>query len=107
MPAMGAKSREVIWGAWIGAVKIHAEGARERATAAAREADRAEAYAWSIRMEGYGGPVQPSPTTGQCPSTADSVASKLSAIAVRPAQACRWTLSVDLATRRPGSWKRR
>ena len=61
---------------------------KARATAAAREADRAEAYAWSIRMEGYGGPAQPSPTIGQCPSTADSVASKLSAIAVRPAQAC-------------------
>ena len=88
MPAMGAKSREVIWGGRIGAVKINAEGVRERAMAAAREADRAEAYAWSIRMEGYGGPAQPSPTIGQCPSTADSVASKLSAIAVRPAQAC-------------------
>ena len=28
--------------------------------------DRAEAEAWSIRMEGYGGPAQPSPTIGQC-----------------------------------------
>lgn len=25
-----------------------------------------EARAWSIRMEGYGGPAQPSPTIGQC-----------------------------------------
>jgi hypothetical protein len=25
---------------------------------AAREADRAEAYAWSVQMEGYGGPAQ-------------------------------------------------
>ena len=33
---------------------------------AAREADRAEAYAWSVRMEGYGGPAQPSPTIAQC-----------------------------------------
>ncbi len=33
---------------------------------AAREADRAEADAWSIQMEGYGGPAQPSPTIGQC-----------------------------------------
>jgi hypothetical protein len=32
----------------------------------AREADRAEAYAWSVRMEGFGGPAQPSPTIGQC-----------------------------------------
>jgi hypothetical protein len=29
-------------------------------------ADRAEAEAWSIRMEGYGGPAQPSPTIAQC-----------------------------------------
>ena len=29
-------------------------------------ADRFEAEAWSIRMEGYGGPAQPSPTIGQC-----------------------------------------
>jgi hypothetical protein len=40
--------------------------AREEAQKAAREADRAEAYAWSVRMEGYGGPAQPSPTIGQC-----------------------------------------
>jgi hypothetical protein len=33
---------------------------------AIREADRAEAEAWSIRMEGYGGPAQPSPTIVQC-----------------------------------------
>ncbi len=33
---------------------------------AAREADRAEADAWSIQMEGYCGPAQPSPTIGQC-----------------------------------------
>jgi hypothetical protein len=46
--------------------KIRAEGARKRAAEAGREADRAEAEAWSIQMEGYGGPAQPSPTTGQC-----------------------------------------
>jgi hypothetical protein len=38
-------------------------GAREVAEKAAREA---EAEAWSMRMEGYGGPAQPSPTIGQC-----------------------------------------
>ena len=32
----------------------------------AREADRAEAHAWSIRMEGYGGSAQPSPTIRLC-----------------------------------------
>jgi hypothetical protein len=26
----------------------------------------AEAEAWSVQMEGYGGPAQPSPTIGQC-----------------------------------------
>jgi hypothetical protein len=48
--------------------KIRAQGARERAKQAIREADRAEAEAWSIRMEGYGGPAQPSPKIAQCPN---------------------------------------
>lgn len=60
---MGTKSREVIWGSRIGAAKITAEAARQRAKEAIREAYRA---AWSIRMEGNGGPAQPSPTIGQC-----------------------------------------
>jgi hypothetical protein len=42
--------------------KIRAEGAREEVVKAVRQADRAEAEAWSIQMEGYGGPAQPSPT---------------------------------------------
>ena len=58
------KSREVIWGGRIRAAKMNAEHARQRAIEAAREADRAEAHAWSLRMEGYGGPAQPSPTIG-------------------------------------------
>ena len=66
MPAMGTKSREVIWGGQIMGAKIHARHARVAANKAIREADRAEAEAWSIRMEGYGGPAQPSPTIGQC-----------------------------------------
>lgn len=44
-------SREVIWGGRIMGAKIHAEGARGRAERAIREADRAEAEAWSV----YGG----------------------------------------------------
>jgi hypothetical protein len=36
----------------IGAAKISAEHARQRAKEAAQEADRAETYAWSVRMEG-------------------------------------------------------
>jgi hypothetical protein len=66
MPALGTKSREVIWGGTIMGAKIRARGAREAAQKAAREADRAEAYAWSVQMEGYRGPAQPSPTIGQC-----------------------------------------
>jgi hypothetical protein len=44
---------------------MRAETAREEARKAAREVHRAEAYAWSVRMEGYGGPAQPSPTIAQ------------------------------------------
>ena len=40
--------------------------AREAARKAKRDANRAEAELWSLRMEGYGGPAQPSPTIGQC-----------------------------------------
>jgi hypothetical protein len=56
---MGTKSREVIWGGRIIGAEIRAKGAREAAQKAVRDADRAEAEAWSIRMEGYGGPAQP------------------------------------------------
>jgi hypothetical protein len=63
---MGTKSREVIWGSQVRGAKISAQHARERAKEAAREADRAEAHAWSLRMEGFGGPAQPSPTIAQC-----------------------------------------
>ena len=63
---MSTKSREVIWGSRISGAKIHARHAREEARKAIRAADRAEAEAWSVRMEGYGGPAQPSPTIGQC-----------------------------------------
>jgi hypothetical protein len=63
---MSTKSREVIWGGQILGAKMRAKGAREAAKKAAREADRAEAEAWSLQMEGHGGPAQPSPTIGQC-----------------------------------------
>ena len=39
------------------AATINAEEDRKRALEAARDADRAEAYAWSLRMEGFGGPL--------------------------------------------------
>jgi phage FluMu protein Com len=66
LPAMSIRSREVIWGGRIIGAKMRAESAREEAYKAIRAADRAEAEAWSVRMEGYGGPAQPSPTIGQC-----------------------------------------
>ena len=63
---MSTKNRQVIWGGQIMGAEIRARQAREEARKAAREADRAEAHAWSLRMEGYGGPAQPSPTVRQC-----------------------------------------
>ena len=67
MPAgMSTKSRQTIFGGSIMGAKIRAEGACKRAAEAVREADRAEAEAWSIQMEAYGGPAQPSATFGQC-----------------------------------------
>jgi hypothetical protein len=63
---MSTKSREVISGGQIAGAKIRADAARKRAAEAVRAADRADAEAWSVRMEGYGGPAQPSPTIGQC-----------------------------------------
>jgi len=66
LAAMSTKSRQTIYGSRIRGAKIRAEGAKQAANKAIRAADRAEAEAWSIRMEGYGGPAQPSPTIGQC-----------------------------------------
>jgi hypothetical protein len=63
---MSTKSREVIYGSQIRGAKIRADGVRKRAAEAIREADRAEAEAWSIQMEGYARPAQPSPTIAQC-----------------------------------------
>ena len=54
---MSTKSRQSIYGASIMGAKIRAQSAREAAKKAARDADRAEAEAWSIQMEGYGGPA--------------------------------------------------
>ena len=56
---MSTKSREVIWGGRILGADMRAKSAREAAQKAIPEADRAEAEAWSARMEGYGGPAQP------------------------------------------------
>ena len=63
---MGTKSREVIFGGQVRAAKMKTERARKLAIEAARAADRADAHAWSLRIEGFGGPAQPSPTIAQC-----------------------------------------
>jgi hypothetical protein len=63
---MSTKSRQTIYGGRIMGAEIRAKTARDFAKKANREADRAEAEAWSIRMEGFGGPAQPSPTIAQC-----------------------------------------
>jgi len=46
---MSTKSREVIWGGQIMDAEMRARSAREAAQKAARDADRAEARAWSLR----------------------------------------------------------
>ena len=63
---MSTKSRQSIYDGRIRGAEMRASSAREAAKTAVRDADRAEAEAWSIRMEGYGGPAQPSPTIAQC-----------------------------------------
>ena len=63
---MSTKSRQTIYGGRIMGAEIRAKTARDLARRANREADRAEAEAWSIRMEGFGGPAQPSPSIAQC-----------------------------------------
>jgi hypothetical protein len=63
---MSTKSRGRLFASRIMGAKIRADGARKAAKAAIRAADRAEAEMWSLRMEGYGGPAQPSPSIGQC-----------------------------------------
>jgi hypothetical protein len=63
---MSTRSRQSIYGGPIRGANIRARNARDAAVQALREADRAEAEAWSIQMEGNGGPAQPSPTIRQC-----------------------------------------
>src|SRR3954453_20800076 len=63
---MSTKSRQTIYGGRIMGAEIRAKTERDVARRANRDADRAEAKAWSVRMEGYGGPAQPSPTIAQC-----------------------------------------
>src|ERR1700750_1166785 len=98
---MSTKSRGVIWGGRIMGAEIRAQAALEDAQKAIKEADRATAEAWSVRMEGYGGPAQPSPTIAQC------LNGGLGGLptGARSKQACRLMLSAGRGIRRSGSWK--
>ena len=51
---MSTTTREVIWSDRILGANMRAQTARLEARKIARAADRAEAEAWSVRMEGYG-----------------------------------------------------
>jgi hypothetical protein len=103
---MSTKSREIIVGSWIAGGKIRAQAARERAEEAIREADRAEAEAWSIRMEGYGGPAQPPPTIAQCLMVV-RVGCRSNAVAAKPRPVFRLNTSDGRGIRRFGSLRRR
>jgi hypothetical protein len=110
MPAMSTRSRQTIYGGRIIGAKIRAQGAREAAQQAIREPtaprpDRAEAEAWSIQMEVYGEPAQPSPTIAQCLNGGYGWLEV--ATAARPARASRSMRSAVLAIRRFGNWRRR
>jgi hypothetical protein len=102
---MSTKSREVIWGGRIMGAEMRARGAREAAQKAGREADRAEAEAWSIRMEGYGGPAQPSPTIAQC-LNGGLAWLEVECNRSRRGQACLWTPSAGRGIRRSGNLRR-
>jgi hypothetical protein len=103
---MSTKSREVIFGSRIRGAKIHADGARQAARKAVREADRAEAEAWSIRMEGYGGPAQPSPRSVNA-STAATAGSRFDAIGARRKPASRSIAFGGRRTHQSGNLKPR
>jgi hypothetical protein len=92
---MSTKSREVIWGGRIMGAEIRAQGAREAARKAAH--DRADAEAWSIRMEGYGEP-RAGVSYNRPSLMVVSVGSKWSAIAVSLGRACRSMPSAGRAT---------
>ncbi len=61
---MSTKSRQTIYGSRIQGAEISAKHARKVPKEAIREADRAEAEAWSIRLF-LGGPDEPSATIEQ------------------------------------------
>ena len=99
---MGTKSREAIWGGQILGAKIRARGAREAAQKAAREADRAEAYAWSVQWKATAGQHSHRQRSGNA-STAGLGGWMWNATAARRERACRSTPSAGRETRQSGS----
>jgi hypothetical protein len=104
---MSTKKREVIFGGRIMGAKIRAEHALELAKTAQRDADRAEAELWSIRMEAYGGPAQPSPTIARCLNGGLGWLEVECNRCKTRARACRSMRSADPEARRSGSWRHR
>lgn len=88
MRRMSTKSRERLFGSSIAA-------AAEKAKHARREADVLACQAWTLRMLGYGGPAQPSPTI------ADALNARLCFLEVK-CLGCETHSTVDLTiVRRP------
>jgi hypothetical protein len=71
---------------------VRAEAARQEAKKTARAADRTEAEAWSVRMEGYGGPTQRSQPSANA-STAVTAGSRSNAADARRGQVYHLMLS--------------
>jgi hypothetical protein len=85
--------------------KMNADRARKLAVEAAREADRAEAPAWSLRMEGFGGPAQPSPTVAECLNGRYGWL-EVECHRCKTRASISWMPSADPATRQSGNWRR-
>ena len=63
---MATKSRDVIFGGRHRHWNMQVESTHENARAAIKEAHRALAEECSVRMQGFAGPAQLSPTITQC-----------------------------------------
>lgn len=62
---MSTKSREVLFGSKLRGLQMRAKAARVEAKLAIAAAHKAACEEWSLRMFGFGGPSQPSPTIAQ------------------------------------------
>src|ERR1700761_8951386 len=104
---MSTKSREVIYGGQIIGAKIRAQGAREVAKKAVREADRAAAEAM---VNPDGSLWRPRAAVANHRAVHQRrlwAGYRSNAIAARPRPASRWMPSGARAIHRSGNWKRR